>query len=217
MKHIYCISGFGADERVFSKLNLPGYNIHYIKWNIPEKNESLHAYAKRLIEQIHHVNPILIGLSFGGMMCIEIARQFPVEKIILISSIKSFQERPFWMKLSGKLRVNKIFPMRSFKLIEPIEDYNLGLETIEEKEMVHAYRRSINPYYTDWAINVILNWKNDWMPKNLFHIHGTKDRIFPFKNVHADYIVSSGGHFMIMNRITEVNEYIISALQKDSC
>ncbi len=115
MKHIYCISGFGADERVFSKLNLPGYNIHYIKWNIPEKNESLHAYAKRLIEQIHHVNPILIGLSFGGMMCIEIARQFPVEKIILISSIKSFQERPFWMKLSGKLRVNKIFPMRSFK------------------------------------------------------------------------------------------------------
>ena len=32
-------------------------------------------------------NPILIGLSFGGMMCIEIAKLIPVEKVILISSI----------------------------------------------------------------------------------------------------------------------------------
>src|SRR5688500_13870597 len=117
MRHIYCLSGFGADEKVFSKLTFPGYDIHYVKWNIPERNESLEAYAKRLIEQIRHTNPVLIGLSFGGMMCIEIARQVPVEKIILISSIKSFRERPFWMKLSGKLKLNKIFPMRSFRLI----------------------------------------------------------------------------------------------------
>jgi pimeloyl-ACP methyl ester carboxylesterase len=215
MKPIYCISGFGADEKVFSKLTFPGYDIHYIKWNIPEKNETPDAYAKRLIEQIHHNKPILIGLSFGGMMCIEIARQFPVEKIILISSIKSSHEKPLWMKLSQRLKMNKIFPMRSFRLIEPIEDYNLGLETIEEKEIVHAYRRSINQYYTDWAIDVILNWKNDWVPKNLFHIHGKKDRIFPFKNVSADYLVASGGHFMIMNRFAEVNECINSALQKE--
>ena len=212
MKHIYCISGFGSDERVFSKLTFTGYETHFINWIIPDKNESISAYAKRLTKQIHHDSPILIGLSFGEMMSIEIAKLFPVEKIILISSIKSFHEIPWWIKLSGKLRLNKIFPMRSFSLIEPIENYNLGVESIEEKEMVHLYRKNISRQYTEWAVDIILNWKNDEVPKNLYHIHGTNDRIFPLRNIKPDYIVNTGGHLMIMNRFKVVNEYINAIL-----
>ena len=215
MKHIYCISGFGSDERVFSKLTFEDYTTHFINWVIPAKNESVRVYAKRLTEQIHHDKPILIGLSFGGMMCIEIAKLLPVDKIILISSVKSFREIPLWMRLSGKLKLNKIFPMRSFKLIEPLEDYNLGIETIEEKEMVHLYRKNINSCYSDWAINIILNWKNDQVPENLFHIHGTNDRIFPLRRVNPDYIVNTGGHLMIMNRYNIVNEYINTILKEN--
>ncbi len=70
MKHIYCISGFGADERLFSKFFLPGYQIHFVKWIIPEKKESINSYAKKLIAQIDHPNPILIGVTFGSMICI---------------------------------------------------------------------------------------------------------------------------------------------------
>ena len=208
MKHIYCISGLGADERVFSRLAFTGYEIHFIKWFIPEKNEDISIYAKRLAEQITGDKPILIGLSFGGMMCIEIAKLLPIEKIILISSIKSFREIPLWMRLSGKLKLNKIFPMRSFRLIEPLENYNLGIETIEEKEMVDLYRKNINTRYSDWAINIILNWKNGQIPGNLSHIHGSNDRIFPLRKVNPHYIVNTGGHLMIMNRYKEVNEYI---------
>ena len=212
MKHIYCISGLGADERVFSRLAFTGYEIHFIKWFIPEKNEDISIYAKRLAEQITGDKPILIGLSFGGMMCIEIAKLLPIEKIILISSIKSFREIPLWMRLSGKLKLNKIFPMRSFRLIEPLENYNLGIETIEEKEMVDLYRKNINTRYSDWAINIILNWKNEQVPGNLFHIHGSNDRIFPLRKVNPHYIVNTGGHLMIMNRYKEVNEYINTIL-----
>ena len=212
MKHIYCISGFGADERVFSKLTFAGYEIHFIKWLIPEKNESIGVYAKRLIQQIHHDNPILIGLSFGGMMCIEMAKLIPVEKIVLISSIKSSRELPLWMQISGKLKLNKIFPMRSFKLIEPLEDYNLGVETIDEKELVHLYRKNVSHQYSEWAIDNILNWKNSQVPENVFHIHGNKDRIFPLRKVKPDRIVNTGGHLMIMNRFNVVNEYINAVL-----
>lgn len=212
MKHIYCISGFGSNERVFSKLTFPGYQTHFIKWIIPQKNESISAYAKRLTEQIHHDKPVLIGLSFGGMMCIEIAKLIPVQKIILISSIKSFHELPLWMRLSGKLKLDKILPLRPIKLIEPLQDYNLGIETIDEKELIHLYRKSINRQYSNWAINAILNWKNEHVPRNLFHIHGNKDRIFPLKKVKVDYIVNTGGHLMIMNRFNVVNEYINTVL-----
>jgi pimeloyl-ACP methyl ester carboxylesterase len=212
MKHIYCISGLGADDRAFSKLTFNGYESHFIRWIIPDKNEAISSYAKKLITQIHHHNPILIGLSFGGMMCIEIAKLISTEKIILVSSVKSFREMPLWMRLSGKLKLNKIFPMRSFKLIEPLEDYNLGIETNDEKEMVYDYRKNINHQYSNWAINIILNWKNEQVHKNVFHIHGDRDRIFPSRNVRADYVVKTGGHLMIINRNDAVNKYINTIL-----
>ncbi len=77
----------------------------------PLKNESIEQYAKRMSEKIHHENPVLIGLSFGGMMCIEIAKIINTDKIIIISSVKSFHEMPWWMRLAGKLKLYKIFPL----------------------------------------------------------------------------------------------------------
>jgi len=52
-------------------------------------------------EKITEPDPVLIGLSFGGIMCTEIAKQIPVEKIIIISSIKHSGELPFWMKVTA--------------------------------------------------------------------------------------------------------------------
>ena len=66
MKHIYCISGFGADERVFSKLNFEDHDVHFIPWIDPLKNETIEGYAKRMSEQIKHDNPILFGLIIWG-------------------------------------------------------------------------------------------------------------------------------------------------------
>jgi len=214
MKHIYCISGLGADERVFSKFQFPQHEIHFIKWITPEKNESIQSYAKKLSAQIHHENPILIGLSFGGIMCIEIGRLIKVEFIIIISSIKSRNELPLWMSVSGKLKLNKLLPMRSFKLIEPIEDYNLGVITKEEKQMVHEYRKNIDTKYSNWAINAILNWDNKELPCKVYHIHGDADRIFSIKKIKPDYTISKGGHLMIMNKSEEVNKCINVILQQ---
>jgi hypothetical protein len=213
MKHIYCISGFGADERVFSKFRFPQHEIHFIKWITPEKNESIESYAKRLSEQVHHTNPVLIGLSFGGIMCIEISRQIKTEFIIIISSIKSKDELPLWMQLSGKLKLNRLFPMRSYKLIEPLENYNLGIKAKPEKAMVHDYRKNLDIDYSNWAINAILNWKNKTIPENLYHIHGDKDRIFSIKKINPDFIIRDGGHLMIMQKSDEVIKCINSILK----
>ena len=109
--------------------------------------------------------------------------------------------------------MNRIFPRRSFKLIEPLENYNLGLETKQEREMVSYHRKNIDPVYSNWSINEILNWKNDWLPQNIFHIHGNKDRIFPIKKIRADHIINTGGHLMIMNRSYEVQKCISTILK----
>jgi pimeloyl-ACP methyl ester carboxylesterase len=206
MKHIYIISGFGADERVFSKLDFGNNEVHFIQWKIPEENETLASYAERMRKGIDYSNPILIGLSFGGMMAIEIAKLIPVEKVILISSIRNRYELPFFMKLSAALHLTKIIPLKPFKILEPIENYNLGVETKEQKQLLREYRRNINQRYTDFALHEIVNWKNEWTPKNLIHIHGTKDHIFPIKYIkNPEYIIQGGGHLITMNNSDEIN------------
>lgn len=63
-----------------------------------------------------------------------------------------------------------------------------------------------------WAVNEILNWKNEQRPVNLFHIHGTKDRIFPCKKTHADALINDGTHLMVHNRADEISRVVIERL-----
>ena len=203
----------GADEKACSKLHLPGYTIRPIPWLLPFKNETIGHYAKRMAASIDDENPVLMGLSFGGMMAIEIAKLIRVNKIILISTIKSRKELPAWMKVSGKLKLHKLFPLKSYKILEPIQNYNLGLQTKEEISMVRSFRKQVPPAYLNWAVNEILNWQNDWHPESFIHIHGDNDKLFPFKNIYGSHVIKRGGHFLIMNRAGEVGKLVIDYLE----
>jgi pimeloyl-ACP methyl ester carboxylesterase len=213
MKTIYCISGLGADERVFSKIAVPGYVLQPLQWKVPIRNESLVEYAQRMLTEIKEEKPVLMGLSFGGMMSIEIAKLVEVEKVIIISSIKSASELPGWMRFAGRLWLDKMVPLKSFKIMEPVQNYKLGVTNAEERKMAIEYRRNANRKYTNWAINQVLNWKNDWQHPLTYHIHGTRDRMFPIKKITPSYTVNDGGHLMIMNKADEINQYLLSILQ----
>jgi pimeloyl-ACP methyl ester carboxylesterase len=207
-KPIYCISGLGADEKIFTNLHISGYELRYIPWIRPHKKESIHGYAKRMGEHIREKSAVLLGVSFGGMMGIEIAKQIPLKKLIIVSSIKSVNELPRWMKTAGKLKLDKIVPVSLHKYTEKIGNARLGVSTKEEKEMVRAYRKNADLVFVDWAITQILNWKNNWQPENLMHIHGDKDKIFPVKKIDPTCIIKDGTHMIIYNRAAEIGEYI---------
>jgi pimeloyl-ACP methyl ester carboxylesterase len=208
MKKIYCISGLGADKTAFAKLHIKGYQLVHLPWLLPLSNETIEQYAKRMSKNIADEKPVLMGLSFGGIMSIEIAKHLPAEKVILISSVKSYKEMPGWMKLAGKLKLNKLIPMRPYKFFEPIQNYNLGAYTPEEKEMARTFRKNVSQQYLDWAISQVLNWKNDWQPASLYHIHGNADKLFPIKKINAQFVVNNAGHLMIMNKAAEVNGFL---------
>jgi pimeloyl-ACP methyl ester carboxylesterase len=212
-KVIYCISGLGADEKIFTNLKVNGHELKYLSWLRPEQNETINHYAERMAKPINHDKPIILGVSFGGMMGIEIARQMHLRKLVIISSIKSTSELPGWMKVAGSLRLNKILPVRSYKITEKIDNNRLGVSTKEEIEMVRAYRQKVDPVYFHWAVHQVLNWKNDWQPDNLIHIHGDKDKIFPIKKIRPTHIVKEGTHMMIYNRAKEIGNYIEKELQ----
>jgi pimeloyl-ACP methyl ester carboxylesterase len=214
MKKIYCISGLGADEKAFAKIKVPGYELEFIDWLTPEKNEPIDAYARRMSKAVKEEQPVLMGLSFGGIMCIEIAKLIKVDKVILVSSVPVHKQIPLWMRTAGKLKLNKILPIRSAStLMQPVQDYHIGASTPEEKEIVRHYRKIVSPVYLHWAINAILNWKNEWRPERMFHIHGDADRIFPIKNVQPDYTINEGTHFMIFTKAKEISEKLVLILK----
>ena len=156
----------------------------------------------------------MMGLSFGGMVCIEIAKQIHVEKIIIISSIKTSMELPSWMKTIAKLKLNRILPIGSSKLTEPIQNHFLGISTTEEKQMVAASRKKVTKQYSEWAVNQAINWKNDWHHPEIYHIHGDNDKMFPIKKIKPTHTLKDAGHFMILNRAEEVSLYINSILKE---
>lgn len=110
-KQVYLFSGLGADERVFQKIDFSFCSITNVKWFTPEVDEPIEKYAARLIHQIKSPKPILIGISFGGMIAIEVAKQLETEKVILIASAKVKNEIPFYYRLVGILRLYKILPV----------------------------------------------------------------------------------------------------------
>ncbi|MET0244527.1 MAG: alpha/beta hydrolase [Flavitalea sp.] len=218
---IYCLSGLGADSRVFDKLELPGISLVHLEWLIPiGKEESLHDYAVRLSQSIKHENPVIFGLSFGGMMAIEISRLINVKAVILISSIKSATELPVWMKLLGKCKAYKILPNRKLasipgmNLFRPVQNFFLGATAPEEIAIANEFRDSVNPLYLKWSLGQILRWKNDFQPPMVFHLHGDKDKIFPITRLKASHVIRNGGHFMVMSHASEISPIICGIVEE---
>jgi pimeloyl-ACP methyl ester carboxylesterase len=202
---LYILSGLGADERVFQRLDLSGYSVTFIKWQAPLKKETIGSYAARLLAQIKTPKPTLIGLSFGGIMAVEIAKQIDTEKIILISAAKTKNEIPFYYRWAGVLKLHTLLPKPLLKSSNFLTNWLFGVTSSDDKQLLKQTLKETDIIFLKWAINAVVHWKNQILPKKLFHIHGKKDRILPVKFLNCDRAVKTGGHLMILNKADELS------------
>lgn len=205
MKKLYIFSGLGADRRVFKYLDFSGFDVTFIEWILPVDKETIEDYAKRLAKQIKIEKPILIGLSFGGIMATEVAKHIQTEKIILIASAKTKNEVPFYYRFMGALQLHKLVPTQLMKHANFFSFWLFGIKKQEDKKLLTEILKDTDPRFLKWAINAIVNWKNIKAPQNCFHIHGSSDKILPLRFVKADSIVEGGGHFMTINKHEELS------------
>jgi pimeloyl-ACP methyl ester carboxylesterase len=209
LKDIYFISGLGADERVFRLLKFEGYRPVHIHWLDPKRGETIADYAQRLTAQINSDCPIIIGLSFGGMIAVEIAKQISVDKVILISSVKTESEIPFYFRLFRWLPIHRVIPFKSLLWIGYwFAFWIFSLEMPDERQLLKAILLDTDAHFIKWAIHKVVTWKNETIPDHVYHIHGTSDRIFPLRFIDADFLIEKGGHFMVMNRAAQVSKLI---------
>jgi surfactin synthase thioesterase subunit len=213
----YFISGLAADERTFHKVSLPSqYKIIHLTWIPPQPGELLQQYALRMVRFIKQDEPfILVGLSFGGMLASELAKITHPQKVIIISSVATSKELPWYFKGAGKLRLHKIVPV---KLLTTATMLNrvMGSGTAEDKNIVYSYVKNADPAFIRWSLNAILTWRHTQRIPGLVHIHGTKDHLLPARYTHPDYKVHKGGHLMVLNRAGEVNEVLNEILKSEA-
>jgi pimeloyl-ACP methyl ester carboxylesterase len=212
-KDIILLSGLGADKRVFDFLDLKDYNTRCIEWIEAREDEHIEAYAQRLLAQIGSKKPILIGVSFGGMMAIEIGKLIETEKIILISSIETCSDLPIESKWFGFFKLNKLIPATLLNEANDGLYWAFGVEKKKEKKLLKAIIEDSDPDFLKWGINEVLNWKNEKTLPNVTTINGTEDRVFPDKK--GDFNIEGGGHLMIINRSEEISKILEEVLDKD--
>lgn len=210
---VYFISGIGADYRLFTHVRLPpGYETHYIHWITPKSKETLPEYAFRLADQIDTSEPfILVGFSLGGIMSVEIAKRIPPVATILISSVPLQSHLPSIYKIAGALKLGRLIPATSLKIAATLKQV-LFLSSPADRHLMFRVIWTGDNRFIRWAVNAVLQWKNDVLPNPLFHIHGTRDDVFPFRRTTPTHPIPKGTHILILDRCQTVNQILAEIL-----
>jgi pimeloyl-ACP methyl ester carboxylesterase len=212
--NLYIFSGLGTDERIFCNIHFPEFvNVHFIAWKKPLHKETLDQYVNRLLKEVDQTKPIVfLGLSFGGIIAQEAAKKIKPVQTIIISSISSPGEIPWYFKFAGKLKLNRLIPFRLLKLANRSVNWFFSAKRGEDKKLMAEIIRDADVKLLKWSVEIFLAWKNK-NPVEVFHIHGDKDRLLPLKNKKVNAIVKDGSHLMIFNRAEEVERLIVEAIR----
>ncbi|GAB3535169.1 hypothetical protein GCM10027443_23570 [Pontibacter brevis] len=217
MSTIYLISGLGADWRMFQFLKLPTqFQRHDVEWLRPESiNEPLQAYVKRLKQQITAPDPILIGLSFGGVAAIELAKVLKPRKTIIISSLATRHALPWYYRVLGSTRLHHWVPLKVLQRALPFAPWFFGAHTPSNKELLKEVILDIDELFLRWSMGQLLNWQQEEVLPGLVHIHGTADRVLPLYKRPGLIIVPGGEHLMVMHHAGEISAILKKILDEE--
>ena len=197
---------------MFQNFSFEGFEVVHVDWILPLENETLQNYALRISENIKDENAILIGLSFGGILSVEISKIKKFKKIFLLSSAKTKSEIPFYYRLIGKLNLLKKLPNSILKRVNSLTYLVFGAKTNAEKSLLEDIVRNTDNIFLKWALHQIMNWKNENYSENIVHIQGDSDFILPHIFVKYDYLIKGGTHFMTLNQSKAIETIIIENL-----
>lgn len=202
---LYCIPGLGADERVFQGLQLNA-EFRTINWLTPLKKESIENYTRRLAEEYGLFDKnelVLIGVSFGGLVAVELSKILNLKLVILVSSVAEKKEIPRFLRLIGRLGILPLIPLRLFRIPKLIAYY---LFRAKNKTLLSKILDDTDLKFAKWALIELATWNNADAPTSLFRIGGSKDLLLP--PTQNSFIVPEGGHFMVVDKATEISKLI---------
>ena len=172
--------GMAANPKIFEFIKLPSnFKTHHLEWQMPYKNELMSEYALRISRLIKGNNIVLIGVSFGGIIVQEISKIIKCKKVIIISSVKSNKELPLMMQIGKKTKAYKFLNINWIHDFESLALFVFGPIVRNRIQLYRKYLSVRDENYLKWSIDQIVNWNQKTPLKDVIHIHGTIDLVFP--------------------------------------
>lgn len=208
--HVYFMPGLAANSTIFENIKLPEdqFKMHYLEWIIPLTDESLADYAQRMNKYIKHDNPVLVGVSFGGVVVQEMCKSLNLKRLIIISSVKCREELPRRMIFASKTGAYNLLPISLLDYVDHFEKFAVNDFLKKRARLYKKYMSVRNRKYLNWAIKNMVNWGCEKPNEDLVHIHGDSDIIFPHKYINGCITVKGGTHIMIINRYRWFNRHL---------
>lgn len=210
--------GLAASSSIFENIQLPEdvFEVFLLEWFIPKDKESLGDYAFRMTKEIKHENPVLIGVSFGGILVQEMSLHIQTRKVIIVSSVKTSLEMPKRMSFAKITKIYKLFPTKLLANIDWLTRIAFGKTVRKKVALYERYLKQRDKKYLDWAIESVILWSRTESLPNVVHIHGDKDEIFPINNIKNCIVVQGGTHIMIINKYKWFNENLPKLILNNS-
>ncbi|MHC5202544.1 alpha/beta hydrolase [Myroides sp. LJL119] len=205
---VYFIPGMASSPLIFEHIKLDNsiFETIFLQWPKVQSSYTLQNYVSEFQKQIVHPNPVIIGVSFGGIITQELSKCIKTRKTIIISSAKNIWEYPSLYRFAKKTSLYKLLPTW---LIKPLLNYYPSWSKQKRSHRISLYKRYItvtDKEYLNWSIDKILHWKQEQPIKNVIHIHGEKDELFPIKNIKNAIVLKQGTHAMIITKYKWFNE-----------
>lgn len=200
--------GMAAKGTIFERIKLPKdqFAVFWLEWMIPEEDESLEHYAKRMIQKIEHHNPVLLGVSFGGVLVQEMSKYIQVRKLIVVSSVQSRHDLPKRMKIAKFVKAYKFVPTQLLSNLDLIKKYSYSTTISKRIDLYKTYLAFNDKRYLDWAIKEMLLWDQEEPIPNAIYIHGDRDAIFTQSCKDNCITINGGTHIMILTKYKWFNK-----------
>ena len=140
----------------------------------------------------------------------EMSKYIDAKKIILISSVKSRNELPMRLKIIRATKLYKLFPANKIAKTNSFPMLKFHKTLRKKIELYNKYLSVRDRDYLKWAVFNVLSWTPTIENKEFIHIHGSKDEIFPIKNIKDSLVIKDGTHVMILNKGKKISAHLES-------
>lgn len=189
---IYLLPGMAVDFPVFARLLPLLPNAFMVDFPVPYQRESLISYARRMASLLP-AQSFVAGVSFGGIVALEISRILRPLGCILISSIQHPKEFPPW------IRACRVIGGRTCS--QAMSIFGEVARYIPKSMRTPSTLRAVplagpSGHWHRWATAAVLDWNppSDFDACPLFRIHGGADTTFPARYTHPNVCIPDGLH-----------------------
>ena len=206
---IYLLPGMTPGDRIFDRLMPMLPNASVVSWLEPGPSESLTSYATRIAATLTSAPCFVAGVSFGGIVAVEVSRIVQPHRCFLISSIRNPKQLPPWLWMCrsfvGHRMLNAVGQLAT---VVP--------STIRTRSTTRVTKLAGDSgAWHRWATSAVLGWEPDSsaMETPVIQIHGDSDTTFPIRYTTPDVTVQGGGHVLPMTHSAEVADAMLRAMK----